>query len=168
MTDETADLRPIDPFFEVIPDGQWNACVGIQGSAENYIDGYIEAARELVAAVIDKRLLSSRDTLIMPILYNCRHAVELSLKYTIDRLHVMGVIAQGHPVNHDIMSHWVHLRDAKVGDAALRATIADLEPFVTSLAAIDDDGQELRYAETRDGARSLGGIAVVNLPLIAF
>jgi hypothetical protein len=165
MTQAAASL-PIDPFFEVIPDGQWNACVGIQGSPENYIDGYIEAADELVAAVIDRRLLSRRDTLVMPILYNCRHAVELALKFAIDRLHAINVIAQPHAVNHDILSHWTHLRDAQVGDASLNAIIVELEPFVASLAAVDDDGQELRYAQTREGERSLSGIAVVNLLLV--
>lgn len=28
-----------DPFFESIHDSQWNACVGVQGNEQNYIDG---------------------------------------------------------------------------------------------------------------------------------
>lgn len=155
-----------DPFFETIPDGQWNACIGAQGSALNYVDGYLEAARELIAAVIDKRLFGSRDTLAMPILYNCRHGLELALKFAIDRLHKMEMIGTTHPVNHDIQSHWQHLRDGKIGDARLNHLIGELEPFVASLAGIDEDGQELRYAVNRDGGRSLNGLAVVNLPLI--
>lgn len=161
-----AALRTVDPFFEVIRDGEWNACVGVQGNAENYVDGYMEAALELVDAVIEKRMVASRDTLAMPILYNCRHALELALKFAIERLHKAGVLADGHPVNHDILSHWRHLRDAKLGDAALSGLVAALEPFVASLGAIDDDGQELRYARNRDGEKSLGGVAVVNLPHI--
>ena len=166
MSDPKGPMATVDPFFHVVPDGQWNACVGIQGSAENYVDGYTEAALELVTAVIDKRLYASRDTLAMPILYNCRHALELALKFAIDRLAAMGIIANLPPVNHDILSHWQHLRDAGVGDARLTRLLTELEPFVTSLAAIDEDGQELRYASNRDGQRSLGSIAVVNLPLI--
>lgn len=155
-----------DPFFETIHDGEWNACVGIQGSPENYVDGYIEAALELASAVIDKRLVASRDTLAMPILYNCRHGLELALKYAIDRLHATAAIAIGHPANHDILSHWQHLQNAKVGDDTLKTIIAGLEPYVRSLAAIDVDGQELRYAVNRDGKQSMSGIAVVNLPHI--
>lgn len=166
MTEPAAPHSATDPFFEVTPDGHWNACVGQQGDVLNYVDGYLEAARELIAAVIDKRLMGSRDTLAMPILYNCRHGLELALKYTIDRLHRMGMVTETHPVNHDIMSHWQHLQRAAVGDRELRAAIGLLEPFVTSLSSIDEDGQELRYAVTRDGARSLNKIAVVNLPLI--
>lgn len=156
----------IDPFFEEIHGTGWNACVGVQGSALNYADGYLEAARELIAAVIDKRLAGSRDTLAMPILYNCRHGLELALKLAIDRLHKMGMIGMTHPVNHDIQSHWQHLRDGEIGDARLNQLIGKLEPFVVSLAGIDEDGQELRYAANREGSRSLGNVAVVNLLLI--
>lgn len=166
MTDQTSTEAAVDPFFHVVHDGQWNACVGIQGSAENYVDGYIEAAQELVTAVIEKRLIASRDTLAMPILYNCRHGLELALKFVIDRLHGMGAVAELHPVNHDILSHLRHLRDAGVGDVRFVKLLTELEPFVTSLAAIDDDGQELRYARNREGQRSLSGIAVINLPQI--
>ncbi|ATP17840.1 DUF3775 domain-containing protein [Sphingobium yanoikuyae] len=165
MTTPQATL-PADPFFETIHDSQWNACVGIQGNEQNYVDGYIEAALELAAAVLDKKLVASRDTLAMPILYNGRHALELSLKFAINRLHAIGAIASRHVPNHDILSHWTHLRDAGLGDAALRELIAELEPYVVSLAKIDDDGQELRYPTTQDGKKSLERIAVVNLPLI--
>lgn len=166
MMDQSTQPKRIDPFFEVIPDGDWNACVGRQGSSLNYVDGYLEAARELVSALIDKRMFASRDTLAMPILFNCRHALELSLKFAIDRLHRLGMIAATHPVNHDILSHWQHLRDAGIGDKQFARLIGEFEPFVVSLATIDEDGQELRYPTNRDGENSLGGIAVVNLPLI--
>ena len=156
----------VDPFFETIRDGEWNACIGSQGSEVNYIDGYIEAAIELASAVIDKRLYSSRDTLAMPILYNGRHALELSLKFAINRLHRMGTLANVHKADHDILSHWKHLRDASVGDEIIRTLVGELEPFVMSLANIDDDGQELRYAQTQTGKKSLAGVAVVNLPHI--
>jgi hypothetical protein len=102
----------------------------------------------------------------MPILYNGRHALELSLKFMINQLHSMGAIATRHVPNHDILSHWTHLCDAGVGDAALRELVVELEPFVRSLAKIDDDGQELRYATNQDGKKSLDRIAVVNLPFI--
>lgn len=159
----------IDPFFEEIPDGEWNACVGAQSDAENYVDGYIEAALELASAVIDKRMYISRDTLIMPILYNCRHGLEISLKYAIDRLHKSGMLKAAHPTNHDIESHWHHLQSNAVGsvnslgDFTLRQLVSALEPYVKSLAAIDDDGQELRYAQNRDCQASLSDKAIVNL-----
>jgi hypothetical protein len=58
MNEATGD-RAADPFFETIADGQWNACVGVQGNEQNYVDGYIEAALELVAAVIDNNMVAT-------------------------------------------------------------------------------------------------------------
>ena len=55
------------------------------------------------------------------------------------------------------------MRDARVGDATICRLVGELEPFVRSRARIDDDGQELRYAENRDGQKSSRGLAVVNL-----
>jgi len=56
------------PFFWLSGDSEWNACIGQQGTEENYVDGYIEAAIELANAVIEKRMYKKRDTLAMPIL----------------------------------------------------------------------------------------------------
>ena len=67
-------------------DATWNACIGIQGYEENYLDGYIEAAIELADAIIEKELYGKHDTLVLPILYNARHSVELTLKFSTDRL----------------------------------------------------------------------------------
>jgi hypothetical protein len=77
-----------DPFFSLSNDSEWNALIGQQGDEQNYADGCIQAAIELAGAVIEKRLYGERDTLVMPILYNARHGLELSLKFAIDRLWV--------------------------------------------------------------------------------
>ncbi|TPK84169.1 DUF3775 domain-containing protein [Mesorhizobium sp. B2-4-13] len=170
MTNVTTPIdpsaEPFDPFFSQIYGSEWNACVGSQGSAENYVDGYMEAALELASAVIDQRQYGKRDTLAMPILYNARHAVELSLKFVIDRLVAAGVVSHPHPKNHDIKSHWTMITNAPLGDMELRKHVADLSPFVDSLHDIDEDGQQLRYAETQDGDKSLGGKSICNLELV--
>lgn len=166
MTDQPDCLAKIDPFFEVINDGDWNACVGEQGSELNYIDGYMDASLELVAQVIDRRLWEKRDTFILPILYNARHAVELALKFTINTLANMKVLNQPAGLRHDIQALWRRLADAKVGDHELRPILVGLEPFVASLARVDDDGQQLRYHQTVDGGTSLAGRTVVNLRLV--
>jgi hypothetical protein len=33
-----------DPFLKRFFDGTWNACIGLQGHEENYMDSYIEYA----------------------------------------------------------------------------------------------------------------------------
>lgn len=152
-----------DPFFGGLENTEWNACIGTQATEENYVDGYIEAAIELASAVIDKNLVGSRDTLAMPILYNARHGLELSLKYAIGQLVDQGVLPSRHEVNHDVMSHWRLLDRAQLGDEALCKIVRALGPFVTSLAQIDDDGQALRYPEDREGNKSLEDRSLANI-----
>lgn len=165
VTDNSA-ADTADPFFALTDNSEWNACIGQQGTEENYVDGYMEAALELASAVVDKREHGKRDTLAMPILYNARHAVELALKFVIKQLRAAGAIVSTHPKNHDIKSHWQLIASAQLGDASLRGYISDLEPFVESLHSIDEDGQQLRYAETREGKKSLEDKALCNLEVI--
>lgn len=156
-------VDPEDPFFAVRFGADWNACIGKQGAEENYVDGYMEAALELASAVIDKNQPEKRDTLAMPILYNARHAVELTLKFVIGRLVGAGVLADPHPKNHNIKSLWDKLDRARLGDIALRGFVADLKIFVDSLHAVDEDGQQLRYPETQGGEKSLEDKALIDL-----
>jgi hypothetical protein len=116
MTDPLAD----DPFFRLPDDSRWNACIGKQGSEENYLDGYIEAATELVSTVIEKEMFEKRDTVVLPILYNARHAVELALKFTVDRLAAAGVLSNATRRNHDIRAYLQLMSDGDLGDEELR------------------------------------------------
>lgn len=155
-----------DPFFGTGQDANWNACTGEQSDAENYVDGYLEAATELVTAIFEKELYSRRDTLVFPILFTARHSIELMLKYVIGDLRSCGVIEGAHAKNHDIRGHFDFLCDKKVGDEAIRSLLVELEPYVISLARIDEDGQELRYSETREGDQSLATQNIVSLELV--
>lgn len=112
-----------DPFFKRHPRSTWNACIGIQGDEEYYLDGYIEAATELTSAVIDKKMLDKRDTLILPILYNARHAVELLLKFASVRLVKAGLLSSGGRPNHNIRGYWERLNAAALGDEKLSKQI---------------------------------------------
>lgn len=155
-----------DPFFSLPKNSTWNACIGKQGDELHYLDGYIESAWELADAVIEKEMYGKRDTLVLPILYNARHAVELLLKFVANQLAECGAIPHGHRPDHDIQSHFDLLVGSKVGDEKLREGLAALERFVVSLARIDDDGQELRYHVTRSGEISLKGESLANIAII--
>ena len=164
--DET-DPYANDPFFKRIFDGQWNACIGRQGHEENYIDGYIEAAIELADAIFEKQLIGKRDTLVLPILYNARHAIELTLKFATEHLIKASLIKDdGRKLSHNIKAYWDHLHNSAIGDEKLSQTIAALKPYIDSLSQIDSDGQELRYHRKRDDDPSLAEHAVANLRLI--
>lgn len=155
-----------DPFFAASGDSTWNACIGPQGNARNYVDGYIEAAQELATLVLEKNLMASRDTLVLPILYTARHGVELALKLATTSLTQAGVVIAHRPVSHDIDAYWRALNDANVGDEVIRIQLEALSPYVQSLAAIDDDGQQLRYATDIDGVESLAGRPIANIQVI--
>ncbi len=158
--------RDYDPFFSLGVQTQWNAFIGKQGHEENYVDGYIEAALQLSEDVIQGNLLGKRDTLVLPILYSARHSVELALKYFMRRLQKAGVFTEAHPPNHDILSHWELLNRQKLGDETMRAKLQALEPYVRSLAQIDDDGQSFRYATLRDGQQSMEDRGLANIAVI--
>lgn len=154
-----------DPFFHLPGNSEWNALIGRQGDEENYVDGYIQAAIELATAVLEKKMYEKRDTLVLPILYNARHSVELSLKFAIHQLNEMGV-TNFHEMHHNITTYWEHLNGTELGDETLREHVAALKPYVDSLSQIDDDGQELRYAENREGQKSLKDRALANIAVI--
>ena len=108
----------------------------------------------------------SGDTLVLPILYNARHAVELILKFVADRLFAAGKLKQHPSANHDILSLWKLLNTADISDEEIRTQLRDLEPFVQSLSRIDDDGQELRYHRNKGQVASLATYSLVNLEVI--
>lgn len=155
-----------DPFFSLPRSAEWNACVGEQGDEENYVDGYVQAALELTSAVLQKRQHGKRDTLVLPILYNARHGIELALKFAIGELHKMGLIAQSPPRDHDIGGAYKVLAKARLGDEALRSHVDSLAPYVESLSSMDKDGQMLRYSETQDGQKSMADRSLVNIAVV--
>lgn len=132
----------------------------------NYADGYIEAALELATLILKEEKHGQRDTLVLPILYNARHSIELHLKLVIGEFHEAGVIKEAHRANHDIASHFEHIVSNEIGDTEFSEILAELKPYIDSLAQIDEDGQELRYFENREGKQSLDGHALANIIVI--
>lgn len=167
MPDLLKEGRVTDPFFQVLQDGDWNACIGKQSDSLNYVEGYLQAAQLLVDTLIQQKLYAQRDTLVMPILYNARHGLNLLLKYVLGELVMLNLAQPRQGVNnHDLMVYWSHLDAQSIGDQTTSRLVADLKPYVVSLANIDDDGQELRYFTNQEGEQSLAEHAVANLILI--
>jgi hypothetical protein len=162
----TPSHQGVDPFFWLPSNSKWNALIGRQGNEVNYLDGYMEAAMELASALIERRMYIKRDTLVMPILYNARHASELLLKFALDKLIKMGVIKGAALRGHNIMYAWKLLQSSELGDEALRQYVSALEPYVSSLSKIDEDGQELRYPRNRAGQKSLASRSLANIEVI--
>lgn len=161
-----SSATPQDPFFSLAGPPHWNAYAGRQGEERYYVDGFLEAAIELATAVIERNLAGQRDTLAMPILFTARHGLELSMKHAIRELAGGGILNEPPPENHDIAALWEVLANVPRCDGHLPQLVAAAEPFVRSLAAVDEDGQALRYHVRRDGAKSLADHSLVNLEVI--
>lgn len=160
------DRFPNDPFFKRGPNSHWNACIGTQGDEHSYVIGYMQAAMELVSAVIDKNQPAKRDTLILPILYNARHAIELALKFCARRLVRAGLVQGPIKIEHKVQPLWQKLTDAKIGDRTLAGSLEALKPYVDSITAVDQDGQELRYHRNADDDPSLADRSIASLEVI--
>ena len=160
------DRFPNDPFFKRGPSIEWNACIGTQGDEHSYVIGYMQAAMELVSAVIDKNQPGKRDTLVLPILYNARHAIELALKFCARRLVRAGLVQGQVKAEHKVKPLWQMLTDAKIGDRTLVKNIEALKPYIDSITTIDQDGQELRYHRNTDDDPSLSNYSIASLEVI--
>lgn len=156
----------VDPFFQLPQTCEWNACIGKQGDEDDYVDGYMTAALDLVNSVIDNKQHLKIDRLAMPILYNARHGIELLLKFTIRRLNSAQIIHTQYNMDHDIAAHLTSLNSAKIPDHEIHSLLTELAPFVRSLALIDRDGQEFRYHQNRKGQKSLSDYSLVNLSVV--
>lgn len=77
-----------------------------------------------------------------------------------------GVIPGLLKLNHNIKDYLDLLTDGKVGDQKLTGLLSDIRPYVESLAAIDDYGQELRYHMNRDKQESLSDRPLANIAVI--
>ncbi len=163
---QKADPFAHDPFFKRGPDRHWNACIGSQGDEHNYVIGYMQAATELANVVLDKQLFGKIDTLVLPILYNARHAIELVLKFSARRLVEAGVVKGAVRFDHNVQSLWRMLDEAQLGDRMLVQCITALTPFIDSVAAIDRDGQELRYHRNNLDDPSLAKYSIASLEII--
>lgn len=97
-----------------------NACVGENGNPQiiDYAEGFASAAKTLLNAVIaEEGLRLTVDTLIYPICFNMRHAVELFLKSTAQRLKQLGTIQDREVkeldlvTTHDLSRIWMHVKE---------------------------------------------------------
>jgi hypothetical protein len=77
---------------------------------------------ELVTTVIEKGMLEKRDTVVLPILYNARHAIELILKFAVRRLGEIGTLSNSKRPDHDIQDYFELLERADLGDGGAPPT----------------------------------------------
>lgn len=154
-------------FFCGSEPSQFNACVGNNGnpSYSEYAEGFAEAAIHLIDTAIDRLDL---DTLIYPICFNMRHAVELKLKQLVLML---GYVRRDitltefeHVSTHDISKIWICLESrANQVDKRVVPYLDTLKAIIVEFADVDPTGQTFRYPFNKSNKKHLTEVSVINV-----
>lgn len=158
-------------------DPTWaNACVGDNGNPGrvDYAEGFATAANALLdAAIADRDTRLPVDTLVYPVCFTMRHAMELYLKEATEHLAAIGD-KRGVPLpefklvdSHDLGLLWTFVKThALTTDERLEEPISKLEEYVADVAYMDATGQVFRYPFDLANQKHLTNIGVINFMVL--
>lgn len=120
---------------------------------KEFIQSYLESAKVLSERLEEMQKLQAGITkviynysLTLPIIYLCRHCLELSIKYAISRVH--GKPKKVHGLDKIWSSFLSYLpKDRSEEDQSL---LKSMENFVHNINLLDDTGTKLRYPLDQD------------------
>lgn len=156
---------------------QYNACVGNNGAPGiyHYADGYADSVTLLIDGLTQG--CGTLDTLIYPICFNLRHAVELTVKGLIQDLSQLAkqykqpykpdaeiekVLNQ-----HDISNLWGFFSgQATAFDRRYSAKISETEPLIHCIADTDPTGQTFRYSYSTEIKKHLTEVSLINVMVL--
>lgn len=156
--------KPIEPIdFAKYNKGNpmANACINFKHDWGIYISGYTEGATELLKIVLEKR--QGVDTLVYPICFMLRHALELSLKQLIEtcnKLLETSTTPPGHHKLHDLADvsikkiNDVRNRYEEIPELPL-AMETNIKLAARSLHKLDEFSDVFRYPVHGDGQTTL-------------
>lgn len=149
-----------------------NACVGENGAPGiiDYASGFATAANVLLDSAIAARGIKlTVDTLVYPVCFAMRHAIELFLKSAAENLIFIGEMrgtthpSFSHKESHDLHLIWRYVKDHAIAtDERLTEIIGKLDEHVLDIAAIDSSGQVFRYPFDLDNKKHLTEISIIN------
>ncbi|AWX99338.1 hypothetical protein A8139_04455 [Marinomonas primoryensis] len=165
MVDKTWNI------FKSLHSGRFNACVGENSlhDLKTYSNGYMEASILLLNTVLDNRLIGQMDTLVHPILYSARHAIELTIKYTLFELNKCDLKTEEAKISgHNLCKLWKLFEAIAQQDSRLRNCYENIDPILKELDAADRDAQDFRYpvGNAKNGTpatQTLAGKRIVDL-----
>lgn len=139
------------------------------GSQEEFIMSYLEGAKVLSRqlSVLEKprgpiHKIFYKYSLSIPIIYLCRHCLELSIKYAIYR--IGSSPKQGHKLSGLWSSFLSNLPEERGGKE--RTIIKNMGTFIKDINLLDDTGSKLRYPLENDGSYTQDKFLWVNSDLI--
>jgi hypothetical protein len=158
-------------LFRSIPRHPLNACVGNNGGPYDLFDysaGYFRGTRILLSAMSEQRNSVRIDTLVYPICFNFRHAIELYIKYMVTDLSTALQLEKKFRFDHTILKNWETAKQL-AKDATLPAEEDEIDFFDQTVAAVsevDPNGQIFRYPETIKGDQHLAEWSHINLKVV--
>jgi hypothetical protein len=163
------DSREKDSNKVFRPDKDWwnNACLSIR-DRDPYITGYLRAGELLVAHVVDQS--RDQDTLLYPIVFIYRHALELLFKEIIESgrllLDEQSVDVRGHrieilwPQARDILTKiWKNEKDPPEFELITRV--------VNEFAEHDPSADGFRYPKNKKNRTNLSKLRMINVRLFS-
>jgi len=168
--------RPIireNPMFRTGSNIHLNACVGNNGfpNIHTYQLGYHESVLILIDAA--KRGEYNSDSLIYPILFSARHAVELFLKkqiYLLSDIKALTLNRESENMlltEHSLYSLWSRFKELSRIDKRYKSYIAELEPYIEFFCEVDDTGQTFRYPLDKNKERHLTEFGCINIGIFS-
>jgi hypothetical protein len=152
----------------------YNACVGNNGAPDiyYYADGYADSVDLLIEGLTKGRGIL--DTLIYPICFNLRHAVELMIKGQIQDLIGLARLRKYRDIadidvekalnQHDIENLWAFFsKHAIANDRRYRELISASDPLISCIAETDPTGQTFRYSYSNDAQKHLTDVSLINV-----
>lgn len=149
-----------------------NACVGDNGAPGiiDYAKGFSAAANALLDRAIATRGRGlAVDTLVYPVCFTMRHAVELFLKSAIEDLIEIGetrgipLPSFSHNESHNLGLIWSYVKNhALTTDERLVEIVRGLDEYVLDVAVMDASGQVFRYPFDLENKKHLTEISIIN------
>jgi len=139
------------------------------GSQEEFIWSYLEGAKVLSRQLkeLEKprgpvRKIFYKHSLNIPIIYLCRHCLELSIKYAIYRL------GDSPKQSHKLSGLWSSFisKLPKERSGKEKTIIKNMGDFINDINLLDDTGSKLRYPLDNDGSYTQDKFIWVNSDLI--
>jgi hypothetical protein len=128
---------------------QLNACVGKNGGPydySHYAEGYFIAAERLMESLAENN--RHVDVLIYPIVFNLRHAIELSLKHLGQLLPRLWGEREPTKFTHRLSDNWNVVRSYLMRDLHFDPdgdSITRMTEIIDDFVAMDASGQAFRY-----------------------
>lgn len=162
-----ADFDPSElDIFTPTHTNRYNACIGTNSlhDLRTYAEGYLQASQMLLDNIFEKRLAYERDTLVHPILYSARHAIELSIKHVLVRLNETDRKTDNRLLHgHSLKELWDLFKKQTLFDRRFVSVVGDIDSIVVQLDQADPDAQDFRYPVNADGQQTLDGKVIVDL-----